>query len=160
MHRLFSVLYLSLYIFSVAETIYLCKQLLPSCICDFLFIPHSNQSENNQFEPRLSLCIVSNIQCVQRFNKNEEKHLKNNAGSTTSFLKSTVCLLNTVSYLSEDCMKSGITESKTCGQQSIKADLYERRNTWVLGDSDDVSEKRICLSKIEHGHPLRHSISL
>ena len=57
-------------------------------------------------------------------------------------------------------MKSGITESKTCGQQSIKADLYERRNTWVLGDSDDVSENRICLSKIEHGHPLRHSISL
>ena len=57
-------------------------------------------------------------------------------------------------------MKSGITESKTCGQQSIKADLYERRNTWVLGDSDDVSEKRIYLSKIKHGHPLRHSISL
>ena len=102
---------------------------------------------------------MSNIQCVQRFNKNEEQHLKNRAGSGASFLKSTVCLLNTVSYLSEDNMKSGIKESKTCGEQSSKADVYERRNTLVLGDSDDVSEKHTCLSKIEHGHSLRHSIS-
>ena len=137
----------------------MCKKLLPSCICDFLCNQHSNQNENNRFEPRLSLCIVSNIQCVQRFDKNEEPHLKKRAGSSASFLKSTVCLLNTVSYLSEDNMKSGIKESKTCGEQSSKADVYERRNTWVLGDSDDVSEKHTCLSKIEHGHPLRHSIS-
>ena len=137
----------------------MCKKLLPSCICDFLFIEHFNQNEKNHFEPRLSLCILSNIRCIPRFDENEEQHLKNRAGSTTSFLKSTVCLLNTVSYLSEDNMKSGIKESKTCGEQSSKADVYERRNTWVPGDSDDVSKKRTCLSKIEHGHPLRHSIS-
>ena len=133
--------------------------MLPSCICDFLFIEHFNQNEKNHFEPRLSLCILSNIRCIPRFDENEEQHLKNRAGSATSFLKSTVCLLNTVSYLSEGNIKSGITESKACGEQPSKRDVYERRNTWVPGDSDAVSEKRTCLSKIEHGHPLRHSMS-
>ena len=138
----------------------MCKKLFPSCISDFVFIQHFNQNENNQLESRPSLCILSNVQCIPRFDENEESHVENQAGSATSFLKSTVGLLNTVSYHSEGNMKSLITESKPCGEQSSNTDVYERRNTWVLGDSDEMSEKRICLSKIEHSHPLRHSISM